>query len=246
MAILTDTFSLDELRLWIRETLGGTVWRLEGMNDANSQALDSSISMAIMMYSKEVPRMAWETIRPGSTAHEIVARPIYGVIRVDFIEPYNSYGMGATGLGLTQNLTGVVTPPILSAGGSGAGDIFQFQTWRKTFQRVTSRRPNWMYDDVERVLHIYNPVNYYACAILTMSRNFDQIRLQHKMWVARMSLAQAKIRLGEIRSKYELQGPGGESIKLNGSALKDEGNKEVEALSKELDGIRPRAIPFWD
>jgi hypothetical protein len=246
MAILTESFDLDGLRSWIRETLGGTVWRLEGMNDANSQALDSSISMAIMMYSKECPRLAWENIAPGSTAHEIKATPVYGVIRVDFIEPYNSYGMGATGLGLTQNLTGVVTPPILSAGGAGAGDIFQFQTWRKSFQRVTSRRPNWAYDDVENVIHIYNPVNYYACAILTRPREFKHIRLQHKTWVARMALAQAKVRLGEIRSKFEVQGPGGESIKLNGASLKDEGNKEIEALTKELEGIRPRAIPFWD
>jgi hypothetical protein len=244
--ILTDTFSLDELRNWIRETLGGTVWRLEGMNDANSQALDSAISIAIMMYSKEVPRIGWETIPPGSTAYSLKTKPVYGVIRVDFIEPYNSYGMGATGLGLTQNLTGVITPPILSAGGVGAGDIFQFQTWRKSFQRVTSRRPNWAYDDVEGTIHVYNPVNYYACALVTSPRNFDQVRLQHKMWIARMSLAQAKVRLGEIRSKYEIQGPGGEPIKLNGSALKDEGNKEVETMTKELEGIRPRAVSFWD
>ena len=244
--ILDDTFSLDDLRKWIRETLGGTVWRLEGMNDANSQALDSAISMAIMTYSKEVPRISWETIPPGSTEYEIKTKPFYGVIRVDFIEPYNSYGMGATGLGLTQNLTGVVTPPILSAGGVGAGDIFQFQTWRKSFQRVTSRRPNWALNDVEGKIHVYNPVNYYACAILTSPRKFDHIRLQHKMWVARMSLAQAKVRLGDIRSKFEIQGPGGDPIKLNGESLKTEGSKEIEALTTELNGIRPRGIPFWD
>lgn len=244
--IIDDTYNLDDLRAWIKESLGGSVWRLEGMNTQNAQTLDSAISVSLMMYSKEIPRFAWETINPGTTAYEIKTPVVYGVIRVDFIEPYNSYGMGATGLGLTQNLTGVVTPPILSAGGSGAGDILQFQQWRKSFQRVTSRRPNWRYDDVERIIHVYNPVNYLACAILTTPRKFEHVRLQHKMWLASMALAQAKVRLGEIRSKYKITGPGGKDIDLDGKSLKDEGLKEIQELTTQLNGMRLRGIPSFD
>lgn len=244
--IINESYTLPQLREWIKSTLGSGMVRLEGLEARNSEALDAAISASIMEYSSEIPMYAWEMIKIGVSKHKISRTPIYGVIKVEFLEPLNAFGMGATGYGLTQNLTGVVTPPILSAGGVGLGDIQQFITWRKSFQRVTSRQPNWVFMDETNEIVIYNPVNYIACALMTVPRRFENIRLQHKMWVANTALARAKISLGEVRSKFELSGPGGSSLGLKGDALKKEGEEALKAQQEKLKGMRPRGFALVD
>lgn len=222
------------------------------MSNQNSDAAEASIDEALMTYSSQIPAFRWDVIQPGTKLYKVDPtkdRPnlIAGVVRVDFIEPYNAFGMGATGIGITQNLTGVAIPPVLSESAGGSGEIVTFIQWRKSFQRVTSRKPSWIYDDLEGAILINNPVNYPACAMISIIRTFEQVRQTHKPLLAKMALASAKKTLGEIRGKFQdIKGPGMTSVGINGTRLQDSGDKEWDACIVELKAVRPRLIPFWD
>lgn len=250
--ILPPDYTRDQLVRWIKTKLGGTVWRLEGMSSQNGDLVEAAVDEALMAYSTQIPAFRWDIIPAGTHTYAVKAKterplPVMGVARVDFIEPYNAYGMGATGFGLTQNLTGVTIPPILSPSAGGAGEIVEFMQWRKSFQRVTSRRPSWKYDDLNRNILIFNPVNYHACALITVMRDFDAVRVQHKDLLSKLALASAKVSLGEVRSKFgEIRGPGMQSVGLNGKDLIDRGEKDLTTYTTELKAMRPRLLPFWD
>lgn len=249
---LTPDYTREQLVEWLKVKLGGTVWRLEGMSSRNGTLIEAAVDEAMMAYSTQIPAFRWDVIPAGTTRYQLVTRPerplqVVGVARVDFIEPYNSYGMGATGFGLTQNLTGVTIPPILSASAGGAGEIIEFMQWRKSFQRVTSRKPNWKYDDLTQTILISNPVNYHACALVTVMRDFAAVRIQHKELLKNLALANARISLGDVRSKFgEIRGPGMQSVGLNGDGLITRGDKDLEKYTTELKAIRPRLLPSWD
>lgn len=250
--ILKPNYTREELIRWIKIKLGGSVWRLEGMSSQNGDLVEAAVDEALMEFSTEIPAFKWEMIPTGARRYKLKEDPsrplpIMGVIRVDFIEPYNAYGMGATGFGVTQNLVGVTVPPVLSPSAGGSGEIIEFMQWRKSFQRVTSRQPTWKYDDLNQEILIANPVNYYACVMYTVMRDFEAIRVNHRSIFKDMALANARISLGEVRSKFsEIKGPGLQSIGLDGGKLIDRGEKEKEVALTRLKGIRPRLLPFWD
>ena len=58
-----------------------------------------------------------------------------------------------------------------------------------------------------------------------------------KHWIRRYAFAVSKGQLGEIRSKFATVPIPGESVTLNGTALKDESKTEKQALRDELKTI---------
>ena len=57
-----------------------------------------------------------------------------------------------------------------------------------------------------------------------------------KQWLRDYTLAITKKILGEARSKFStIAGPTGGGMQLNGTALKQEADKEIELLDKELE-----------
>lgn len=66
-----------------------------------------------------------------------------------------------------------------------------------------------------------------------------------KQWLYDYTLAVCKIMLGEARSKFaSIAGPGGGGIQLNGATLKQEGEKEIEKLEKEIGDMVPGGTPL--
>ena len=64
-------------------------------------------------------------------------------------------------------------------------------------------------------------------------------------WIQDYSYAQAKLILGEARSKFaQINGPQG-GTSLNGDALKAEGFKEMEDLEKALLNFEDGSLPMW-
>jgi hypothetical protein len=86
--------------------------------------------------------------------------------------------------------------------------------------------------------------------VLLRTHNYrpDFILLQDiyaKQWLYDYTLAVSKLMLGEARSKFgSIAGPGGGGIQLNGTALKAEGDKEVEKLEKEIIDMVPGGTPL--
>jgi hypothetical protein len=65
-----------------------------------------------------------------------------------------------------------------------------------------------------------------------------------KQWLHDYTLAVAKLQLGEARSKFaSIAGPGS-GIQLNGATLKQEGEKEIEKLEKEIENLVPGGVPY--
>ena len=222
------------------------VWRIEGFEDTD--AIEYCIDDAVMSYSHQCPHLGWEPIGPFVKSHKIISPRCLGVLRVDFIEPVNRFAVSHTLIGLTQNLIGVAPINIAGSMPNVAGDIVQFLTWRKSFQRVTSTAPQWVFDDETRTVAVYNPGAYKACAMLSIGRTFETVKPNHKDWIKEMSLANAKLQLGIHRRKFNdsIKGPGGTSLNMDGGKLVEEAEKKIDALKLELRAFRTRPWPLWD
>lgn len=236
--LLTETYTLDELRQYIRTKLGGQVWRLEGMSLDKTDTIDQAIGDAVMAYSRRCPQIGFEMIQtfPTKQAYDVTT-PGFGVWAVDFVYPSPVIAP------FMQSLVGVV--PLNSLTG---GDFDLFLHWRKSFQRVTSTLPHWHWDGDAPKLFIYNPIAQgKACAFTHLPRPFEKIKLVHKDFIKRYALALAKQQLAEHRRKFDsIPGPGGKALNLNGDKLADDAAKDIEKLEAELMGFQMRPVPRWD
>lgn len=245
MALIDENYTLQELRAHIRASLGGSVWRLEGMGASESDLIDQAISAALMEYSRRCPKENFTILNTNSRKHAYYFRGKahkepeagYGVWRVDFIEPVPLVAP------VTFNLLGVT--PISNFSGD---EIAQFINWRKTFRRVISSESLWKWHEDQKCLYIYNVTDFAkACAYSFLPKKFDDISLVHKDFIRRFSIAQTKEKLALIRRKFgDIPGPGGNTIKLDGDALGKEAAEELKACRDELMGFQPRAVPLFD
>ena len=238
MALLTENYSLDELREHIRSVLSGGVWRLEGMGKDQTNTIDQGISAALMAYSRRCPLPGWEIIQTSANNNSYtLTDPGYGPWRVDPIEPVPIVAP------LVTNLLGVT--PITNFQGDG---IAQFLNWKKTFRRVVSCDLLWQWDEDNQKLYISNSAYAMKCCVYVFRpRPFEKISLVHRDFIRRFALAQCRSILAESRRKFgDLPGPGGTTIKLNGEKLADEATAELKTLNEELEGFQPRALPVID
>jgi hypothetical protein len=238
--ILPEDYTEDELREHIRKKLGGSVWRLEGMGDAESDLIDQGITDALRKYSSRVPKVGYEIITTNSRQgiYELKTKPVYSVWRVDFMEPTPLVAP------LVHNLLGITPVSHFSA-----ADVASFIHWRKTFRRVISSDPLWTWHNDAKKLAIHNVSNFSrACAHLFLPREgVHDVDLHHKDFLRRYAIAKCKEQLGEIRSKFDdIPGPGGNTIKLNGEKLLNTAKDEIEKLEEELRKFQPRAVPIYD
>lgn len=242
MPLLAENYSLEELREHIKTSLGGSIWRLEGMEDDHNNTVDQAISSALLGYSRRVPIYAWEVVAPTASNEYDIKQPGYGVWRVDFIEQSVIPGVVA---GLNHSLTGVNA---LGIGATGSGDITQFLTWQKSYRRATTNDPRWEWDDDGQKLYIWSHHFQKACVYSFLPRDFDKVRLIHKDFVRRYALAFAKKQLAINRRKFQgtITGPGGQPIQLDSDNLVQEADAELEKLEEELRKFQPRGVPVWD
>lgn len=236
--MLTEEYTLDDLRSYIKTKLGGLLWRLEGMSLDKMDVIDQSIGDAVMAYSRRCPILSFETfpIIPSKQIYPIKC-PGFGVFAVDFVYPAPVVAP------FMHSLIGVT--PITNLMG---GDFDLFLTWQKSFQRVTSTAPLWMWDSDNKNLMIYNPQSQAkACAFMYRPRSFDKIKLVHKDFVKRYALAKAKDQLAQHRLKFpNIPGPAGKEIQLNGTQLLDTSKAELEKLDDELFRMQTIPVPRWD
>lgn len=237
MAILNENFTLAELKEYIRTCLSGSIWRIEGMGLDQLGTIDAAISDALMAYGRRVPIQKFRILQTTPAKREYDVPDIgYGVARVDFIQrnlliaPLISSTLGFT--------------PILNM---EARDFDTFQRWRKTFQRVTSTDCKWQWDEERGKLMIYAPtLNIMAGVVTYHPRSFEQVRLVHKDFIKRYSLAKARLLLGEARSKFGSTIPGpSRDINVNGNQLKDDAKAEIEKLDAELFSFQMRPVMMW-
>jgi hypothetical protein len=218
-------FNVEEIRSYVRESLGSNLFKVE-LSDAQ---ISDAITDTLLEYGKRQPLYNSRII---DIAVECRAYPIthdtgYGVFDVQFItddiRPAAVFYMGLLGDQVPLN-------SVMLA------EYDAFLRYRKTMMRATSVSPQWDWDEETCTLYIYAPVyNLKACYFWMSPRSLSQVRLEHQDWLRTMSLARSKLILGKVRSKFSgvLPGPA-QSLQLNGAALEAEAREEIKELSEFL------------
>lgn len=221
-------YTVDQLKNYILRQLGAPTWNVEL---TNQQILDC-IQDALSLYSQWVPN-----IKVGSL---VLVRGQFrylqgvdvglGVARVDFVEP-NPVP--------TEIFYGnLINPAPLFR--TGLDEYDMFLRWRKTFQRVTSIRPDWFYDDMEQALYIHNPIERYQAGIFCYwpHDTTDRLPATGADWVKRFALAKASLLLGSTWMKFSGAIPGpAANLQLDQSRA-DKAQAEVDKLMETLKGMQ--------
>jgi hypothetical protein len=228
-------YNVEELRDYVRESLGATLFKVE-LSDAE---INNAITDTLLEYGKRQPIYYSRII---DIAVECRAYPIthetgYGIFDVQFItddiRPAAVFYMGLLGDQIPLN-------SVMLA------EYDQFLRYRKTMMRATSVSPQWDWDEDTSTLYVYAPVyNLKACYFWMSPRALSQVRLEHQDWLRAMALARAKLVLGKVRSKFSgvLPGPA-QSLQLNGAALEAEAREEIKELSEFLFSLQGDIPPL--
>jgi len=139
---------------------------------------------------------------------------------------------------------------MLQAGQIGGLAVFDaFAQYKETIGRVFGSEYNFIWNRNTKNLKIMRNIRHEE-DIAVGVYNFvpESILLKDVMaspWLAAYALAQSKLMLGEARSKYQSGLPGaGGTVTLNGDALKQEGQAEVEGLKERLHNFEEGNTPL--
>jgi len=125
----------------------------------------------------------------------------------------------------------------------GLDEYDTFLRWRKTWMRVTSVRPDWLYDEYEQCLYIHNPIERYHAGVMTFNSYTDtkQLRGAVALWVKRYAEAKGNKKLGDVWMKYSGAIPGpAQNLQLD-AARRDQAQTEMTKLEEELKGMQQGA-----
>ena len=155
-------YSADQLKNWIFRQLGSPIWNVE----LDAQHVLDSIQEGLNNISLWRPRIRYGTIRLVSNKTiylQGVDVGAQGIVNVDFVDGIPSP---------TEIFYGnLISPAPLIR--TGLDEYDSFLRWRKTWQRVTSVQPDWMYDVFTKTLYIHNPIERYHAGV-TSFENFNQ------------------------------------------------------------------------
>lgn len=232
----------------VHRTLGGGLVRVELTPDHFDDALNFALETYRQRSSNAVEeRLAILTLKPHQTEYYLPEE----IIEVRQIFRKGSSGtMSGTGTNFdpfgaavanqylmngSSNQASLATYELFTGFQELVGKMFGLYinfTWHPTRHRLDIVRNIRADEDV--LLWVYN----HRPEDLLLSDPYA------RPWLRRYTLAQAKIILGDARSKFgQFAGPQGGTT-LNGDALKAEGMAEIEALHLELDTQREQNMGY--
>jgi len=221
-------YTMDQLKGYVLRQLGAPVWNVE----ITGEHVNDAINDALALYSQYRPRVLFGAIAISKSVFAYLEGVDMGlgVARVDFIDTVPAP---------TEIFYGnLISPaPVIR---TGLDEYDLFLRWRKTWNRVTSTQPDWLYDDDRKTLFIYNPLERYHAGVEAHGVYTDPQRLPHigAQWVKEYSLAKAKYLYGDLMMKYSGAVPGPlKDIQLD-QGKRAEGQREVERLEKKLFGMQ--------
>ncbi len=221
-------YTKEQLTNYIIRQLGSPAWNVELTN----QQIYDAIQDALMMYSLYKPQERIASIQLSAVITEYM-------IGVDV-------GQGITKCEFVDNVPApmelfygnLISPaPLMTR---GIDDYDTWLRWRKTWKRITSVEPQWIYDEYRMTLFIHNPIERYRCTVYALF-NYERTEELPQFganWVKKYSLERSKYLLGEVFSKYNNAIPGPlKDIQLDGNK-KNEAKAELEKFENELKGAQ--------
>jgi len=221
---------------YVTTELGAGVWQVE----LREKQIKAAIQDALDEYSRRIPLLGYGAITLSATQSKYEFPDIdfgYGIWEVSFVAPDPK----PSAL-FYANLLDVAP---IKVGRFGEYDLFL--RWRKTFMKVTSVEPEWMWDNNAKILWIYNPIEQYKASMFWyLPKRLDQVDLVHERWIKDYTLARSKYMLGINRSKFQGAIPGpGRDINTDGKELKEEGKAEMDKLLADLFTMQAESPPVW-
>lgn len=229
-------YTVDQLKEYIFRQLGQPVWNVE----VTAQQVLDCIQDAVNLYSEWCPLRKAQALQltRGRFNYMEEVDVGYGVADVSFVEP-NPVP--------TEIFYGnLINPAPLFR--TGLDEYDTFLRWRKTWQRVTSIRPDWFYDDDARTLYIHNPIERYLCGVICYFpySNTRSLTPVGARWVKEYALARARFIQGDLWMKFSGAIPGPvKDIQLD-SSRREDAKAEMDKLKEQLKGMQTQAGIFID
>jgi len=226
-------FTQDQLADYIFRQLGAPTWNVEL---TKQQVLDG-INDAMRLLSQWCPsfQVAQFILVRGQFKYLENVNVEQGVIDVQFVEP-NPVP--------TEIFYGnLINPAPLFRLGLDEYDIFL--RWRKTWQRVTSVRPDWFYDEVRRTLYIHNPIERYQAAVFYYGNwtDISKVPSHYAQWLKDYALEASRFLLGEVWMKFSGAIPGPlQNLQLD-QAKRNLAAERLKELREQIKGMQ-RAAPI--
>lgn len=229
-------YTIDQLAAYIRRQLGGPVWNIE----VTPQQVIDCINDALGKWSNRVPKIGYWAIQLTRGKHDYLTgvNVGIGISRIDFVEP-NPVP--------TEIFYGnLIDPAPLFR--TGLDEFDTYLRWRKTWMRVTSVQPDWIYDRVRRTLFIHNPIERFYAAVETLMpyARTEELELNGAQWVKEYALAKARELYGEILAKFGGAIPGPVKDLPLDVQKRDKGELRAKELLEELKNMQHGTPIFID
>ena len=225
---------------FVRRNLGEGVWDVE----ITEKQLDAAIETALRKYSRRLPhyRYGHLTMNVEQTRYKFPDEIDlgFGICHIEFVEPI-FFGSHAF---INKRLLGVT-----SIGSYRIDEYDIFVRWRQSFQRITSTKPSWMWEEDTKVLWLYNPIPNIRVTYTAMCpvRGLKYVRQNDEDWVYDYVLAHCKLILGENRGKFSgvIPGPSSKDLQLNANTLREDAKSTLDKLEAHLRSIQRRIPPSF-
>jgi len=235
---LPPKYSVEQLRNYIMRKLGYPVWNVE----LTPAQIDDCINDAVSRYSQWCPLVRYRALRLTKEVTEYLRGEDngMGVVKVDFVCPILPIAA------IYGNLIDVT--PLPAWHDSCIADFDTFLRWQKTWKRVTSTEPDWLWDQDANVLRIHNPItNYHAGAVLYYPYT-DTLKLPFTgaNWVKEYALAQAQLTLGTIFAKFSGAIPTPVASLTLDQSKRGSAEAKIKELEERLFGMQTAAAISQD
>ncbi len=191
-------YNVDQLAAYIQRQLGSPVFTIE----LTKQQILDCINDALIFYSIWRPRIRYGAVQlsRGQFAYLEGVDLGLGPAQVWFVQktpvPQELFW---------GNLIDVA--PLMQ---TGMADYDTYLRWQKTWMRVTSVQPDWVYDEINKVLMIHNPIDRFQCGIISYAA-YDDVKDLDRYgadWVKQYAFQKSRLAYAEILFKFSGAIPG--------------------------------------
>lgn len=222
--------------------------------ELDKEHYDLAIDKAIGKYRQRSSRAVEESfmllnLTAGESAYTLPEE----VIEVKVIYRASAGGVGTTSTGFEPFEAAYLNMYMLNAArGSGLASFELYMGQRELLGRMFGANVTFTWSSTSKTLSLHRNIKGEESVLLhTYNYRPDEVLLADTSagpWIRDYATAQAKLMLGQARSKFaQLAGPQG-GVQLNGSDLIQQGQAEIEKLEEDLktfaDGGTPLGFIF--
>lgn len=217
-------YTADQLANYVFRQLGKPIWMVE----ATKQQVLDCIQDALNLYSQYRPTLRYGnlSLTRGVYAYLQGANVYMGIAQIDFVEP-NPVP--------TEIFYGnLINPAPLFR--TGLDEYDTFLRWRKTWSRVTSIRPEWLYEEPTKTLLIHNPIERYQAGIQMYAQfsKVEDLDFTGAQWVKEYALEATRYVWGEELAKYSGAIPGPMQNLVLDQQKRQNAQTRLDALRQKL------------